>query len=236
MAVSKNKFIVLFLAGISFILVVVIFKSIDFLVKNKYVDESFQQMTDENNNTSSSDRVSSNSSSSCTKCFDKFINQMNQGSNSKTSHTVNLPLNTTTSCKNLCSPTGRCAITGQQCLADIDCPGCQPNEPTSSDSSECVPGYDGAGKLTGGITPTYSVLTTDIGTKATTFFRKKFSKPVSPDYGVNIWMSKFKEENNMFKQRYTPSGLQYMPSYPERYSVTGDFVENGPLPSNSFLK
>ena len=207
MAVSKNKFTVLFLAGISFILVVVIFKSIDFLVKNKYVDESFQQM-----------------------------NQMNQGSNSKTSHTVNLPLNTTTSCKNLCSPTGRCAITGQQCLADIDCPGCQPNEPTSSDSSECVPGYDGAGKLTGGITPTYSVLTTDIGTKATTFFRKKFSKPVSPDYGVNIWMSKFKEENNMFKQRYTPSGLQYMPSYPERYSVTGDFVENGPLPSNSFLK
>jgi hypothetical protein len=155
--------------------------------------------------------------------------------NNSTSHTVNLPLNTTTSCTNFCSPTGRCALTGQQCLADIDCPGCQPNEPGSSDS-ECVPGNDDAGKLTAGTTPTYSTLTTDIGTKATTFTRKKFSKPASPNYGVNIWMSKFKEENNMFKQRYTPSGLQYMPSYPERYSLTGDFVENGPLPSNSFLK
>jgi hypothetical protein len=236
MTLSKKQLTILFLAGISFILGVVILKSIDFLVKTKYVDESFQQMTGENNNTSSTDNSSSNSSSSCTKCFDKFINQMNQGSNSKISHTVSLPLNTTISCKNSCSPTGRCAITGQQCLADIDCPGCQPNESTSSESSDCVPGYDGAGKLTGGITPTYSALTTDIGTQATTFVRNKFSKPPSPNYGVNIWMSTFKEENDMFKQRYTPSGLQYMPSYPERYSVTGDFVENGPLPSNSFLK
>ena len=164
MTLSKKQLTILFLAGISFILVVVIFKSIDFLVKNKYVDENFQQM--------------------------------NQGNNSKTSHTVSLPLNTTTSCKNFCSPTGRCAISGQQCLADIDCPGCQPNEPTSSNSSECVPGDDDAGKLTVGITPTYSTLTTDIGTKATTFSRKKFSKPVSPNFGENIWMSKFKEENN----------------------------------------
>lgn len=232
MTLSKKQLKILFLSGISFILVVVILKSIDFLVKNKYIDEGFQQMTRENNNTSST----ANSSGNCSKCYDKFINQMNRGSNSKTSHTVSLPLNTTTSCKNLCSPTGRCAITGQQCLADIDCPGCQPNEPTSSNSSECIPGYDDAGKLTVGTTPTYSTLTTDIGTRATTFARKKFSKPVSPNFGENIWMAKFKEENNMFKQRYTPTGLQYMPSYPERYSLTGDFVENGPLPSNSFLK
>jgi len=204
MTLSKKQLKILFLAGISFILIVVILKSIDFLVKNKYIDESFQQM--------------------------------NPGNNSKISHTVSLPLNTTTSCKNFCSPTGRCAITGQQCLADIDCPGCQPYEPTSSDSSECIPGDDDAGKLTVGTTPTYSTLTTDIGTRATTFSRKKFSKPVSPNFGENIWMAKFKEENNMFKQRYTPSGLKYMPSYPERYSLTGDFVENGPLPSNSFLK
>jgi hypothetical protein len=232
MTLSKKQLKILFLSGISFILLVVILKSIDFLVKNNYIDEGFQQMTGENNNTSST----ANSSGNCSKCFDKFINQMNRGSNSKISHTVSLPLNTTTSCKNFCSPTGRCAITGQQCLADIDCPGCQPNEPTSSDSSECIPGDDDAGKLTVGTTPTYSTLTTDIGTRATTFTRKKFSKPVSPNFGENIWMAKFKEENNMFKQRYTPTGLQYMPSYPERYSLTGDFVENGPLPSNSFLK
>jgi hypothetical protein len=234
MGLSKKQFNILFLAGMSFILVVFILIYIDFLVKNKYVDEGFQEMSN-NNNTSNTDNVSSDTSGSCTKCFDKFINQMKQGSNNTTSQTVDLPLNTTTSCSNFCSPTSRCAVTGQQCLSDMDCPGCQPNEPASS-NSDCVPGNDDAGKLTAGTTPTYSILTTDIGTKATTFTRNKFAKPASPNYGVNIWMSKFKEENSMFKQRYTPAGLQYMPSYPERYSLTGDFVEDGPLPSNSFLK
>ena len=44
---------------------------------------------------------------------------------SKTSHTVNLPLNTTTTCQNFCGPTARCAITGHQCSSDADCPGCK---------------------------------------------------------------------------------------------------------------
>jgi hypothetical protein len=78
-------------------------------------------------------------------------------------------------------------------------------------------------------------LTTDIGTRATSFTRKKFSKPTSADFGVNTWINKFKDEDKMFKKRYTPTGLQFMPSYPDRYSLTGDFVEDGPLPSNANL-
>ena len=35
--------------------------------------------------------------------------------------TVRLPINTTTSCKNMCGPPGRCSITGEQCVSDIDC-------------------------------------------------------------------------------------------------------------------
>ena len=42
------------------------------------------------------------------------------------SHSVDLPLTTTYSCKNFCGPPARCSITGQQCTSDIDCPGCQP--------------------------------------------------------------------------------------------------------------
>ena len=45
---------------------------------------------------------------------------------SSTSHSVDLPLTTKYSCKNFCGPNARCSITGQQCMADIDCPGCQP--------------------------------------------------------------------------------------------------------------
>ena len=45
------------------------------------------------------------------------------------SHSVDLPLTTTYSCKNFCGPPARCSITGQQCTSDIDCPGCQPYVP-----------------------------------------------------------------------------------------------------------
>jgi hypothetical protein len=42
-----------------------------------------------------------------------------------TNHTVNLPLTTAYSCQNFCGPTSRCSVTGHQCMADIDCPGCE---------------------------------------------------------------------------------------------------------------
>lgn len=209
MTLSKRQINILFLLIISVILVIFVFNSIEFLVKNKYIVECFQQMNQGNNNT-------------------------NQGNNS-TNNNVNLPLNTTTSCKNFCSPTGRCAITGEQCLADIDCPGCQAKTSSSSKISDSVPGDDDAGKLTVGTTPNYSTLTTDMGTRATTFTRKKNSKAVSADFGVNTWMNKFNEQDKTFEKRYTPNDLQYMMSYPDRYSLTGDFVEDGPLASNANL-
>jgi hypothetical protein len=39
----------------------------------------------------------------------------------------------------------------------------------------------------------------------------------------------------MFDKRYKPSNVQYMPDYPERYSLSGQFVEDGPFPSNAQL-
>ena len=54
-------------------------------------------------------------------CFtNNVINESN-----KTNHTVNLPLTSTHKCNNFCGPTARCSVTGQQCLSDFDCPGCQ---------------------------------------------------------------------------------------------------------------
>ena len=61
-----------------------------------------------------------------------------------TSHTVNLPLNDVTSCRNFCGPTARCAITGQQCFTDIDCPGCQPKTKKSNKNLDCVPAANDA--------------------------------------------------------------------------------------------
>jgi len=182
-------------------------KWIHYLFKNNYIVECFQQMN-------------------------------NQNESVKTSHTVDLPLTTTYSCKNFCGPTSRCAITGQQCFTDIDCPGCQPYVPPLSNAEKImdnITGDNDAGKLTVGTTPTYSVLTTDMGTRAKTFIDKKFSKTPSPEFGINVWRSKFNTNEKLFYKRYRPDKIEYMPSYPPRYSVTGDFIDDGPLASNAVL-
>ena len=208
MTLTKDTYYILFLAIISFLLIVLIFYWIDYLSINKYIVESFQQLNNPNLNNS-------------------------------TSHTVNLPLTTTYSCKNMCGPQARCSITGQQCTADIDCPGCQPKingVKTQNSSSKSVPGNNDAGKLTVGVTPQYSPLTTDMGTKALTILGKDFSKTPSPTFGINTWRDDFDAEQKLFDKRYKPpNNLEFMPSYPQRYSVTGDFLENGPLASNATL-
>jgi len=163
-----------------------------------------------------------------------FTNQSNESN--ETSHTVNLPLTTTYSCQNFCGPTSRCAISGQQCFTDIDCPGCQPNESsTSKKESAPIPGNDSAGKLTWGVTPQYSPLTSGYGTHEKIITKDMFSKPDMPNFGIDIWSKISNKEKKMFDERYKPPELEYMPNYPERYSLTGEFMEDGPLASNAVL-
>lgn len=151
---------------------------------------------------------------------------------SKTSHTVNLPLNTTYTCQNFCGPTARCAITGQQCLSDIDCPGCQPYSPPLPKTKDCIPGNNDAGKLTSGVTPTYSPLTSGYGTRERVITKDLYSKPSQANFGYNTWRQSFNEEQELFNKRYKPNQLQFMPNYPQMYSITGEFTGDGPLPSN----
>ena len=151
------------------------------------------------------------------------------------SHTVDLPLTTTYSCKNFCSPTSRCAITGEQCFTDIDCPGCQPFSPPLPRSKGFVPGNDDAGKLTLGVTPQYSPLTTGFGTHETIITNNVNGKPAQANFGVNTWSASFNQGKKLFDARYKPSGLQYLEKYPNKYTLTGEFLTDGPLPSNAYL-
>ena len=154
--------------------------------------------------------------------------------NADTTDTVNLPINTTTSCKNMCGPPGRCSITGEQCVSDIDCYGCTPppNEKIQQSLKEEVPGYNDSGKLTVGVTPTFSVLTTNVGTQS--------SMVVNPDakvpqyfLGIDQWKNKFELGENEFNKKYYPAGnLGNMPNYPIRPTLSGQFKEVGPLASN----
>lgn len=206
MEISKKQYNILFMIFISFILFVAIFNWIDFLTKNDYIMECFTNGP---------------------------IAEVTGGA---TTHTVDLPLTTTYSCKNFCGPTARCAITGQQCFADIDCPGCQPySPPLKRSTSDAVPGDNDAGKLTWGVTPQYSPLTSGYGTHQKIITPNMYSKPAMPNFGVDTWTNEFNEDYSLFNKRYRPSGLKNMPNYPERYSLTGQFIEDGPYPSNAPL-
>jgi hypothetical protein len=134
----------------AFVLLYLIFKLIDYLVKENYIVEC-------------------------------FINQ-------NYSHSVDLPLTTTYSCKNFCGPTSKCAITGEQCFIDADCKGCT--------------------------------------------IESFISKPVQANFGVNTWRKSFDEGLQIFNKRYKPNQLQFMPNYKTTYGVTGEFIDDGPLPSN----
>jgi hypothetical protein len=220
---SQTQYNILFLVIISFILFVTIFKWIDYLTNQNYIFEAtlprahaFRPSVEsfENNITN------------------EEFNGSTEGSFASTSHTVDLPLTTSYSCKNFCGPTARCSITGQQCFADIDCPGCQPNVPFKK-ATGCVPGDNDAGKLTLGVTPQYSPLTSGYGTQETIITSNMYSKPSQPNFGVDVWSDEFNEEKKLFDKRYKPSGLQYMPDYPKRYTLSGEFIEDGPFASNA---
>lgn len=212
MKLSSKQYTVLFLALVSFILLVLIFKWTNYLVGHDYVYSNIKEN------------------------FDPSIMPIQDRGTPETTHNVDLPLTTKYSCQNFCGPTSRCSITGQQCFADVDCPGCQPYVPPLPPSNiACVKGDNDAGKLTVGMTPTYSELTTDIGTQARIINFDKNLKPAQANFGLNTWLGKFNQENQMFNDRYKPAQLRFMPNYMPKYSMSGIFVDEGPLASNSYL-
>jgi hypothetical protein len=198
------------LALISILLFVLIFKWIHYLSTNNYVyyKEGMVSNTKEDDPTTTT---------------------------TTTTNTVNMPLNTKTSCQNMCGPPNRCSITGQQCMADIDCPGCEPPSTGPGKTTQEVMGENDSGKLSTAMTPNYSELTSDIGSRARLITADKYEKSISPYTGINTWEAQFNLSRKLFDDRYKPAGLKGMPSYRKQYSLSGSFDEDGPLASNSYL-
>ena len=232
---EKQKYTVI-LAVVGLLLIFSIFKWINYLLENNYIVECFQQNTNrvnsDKNKKLDKNKLDKNKLDKNKKLDNSNTNSIksDKNINTNTTHTVDMPLTTTYSCRNFCAPaTARCALTGHQCFTDIDCPGCQPQ-------ANNIIGDNSAGKLTVGMTPQYSNLTSGMGTKSMTFLDKEFSKTPTPTFGVNTWRDDFDAEQKLFNKRYKPpSTLPNMPSYPPRYSVTGDFLEDGPLASNATI-
>lgn len=148
-----------------------------------------------------------------------------------TTHAVDMPLTTTTSCRNFCGPTGVCAITGEQCFADTDCSGCRPPAPSpAKKTADDFPGNNSAGKLTVNVTPAYSPLTSGFGTQETLVGSDQ--PPPQATFGVDTWGASFNEQQRLFNRRYMQPQSSDMPMYQPAYSLTGAFVATEPRPSN----
>ena len=162
------------------------------------------------------------------------IGQIQERNDGSTSHSVDLPLTTKSSCSNFCGPNARCSITGTQCFADLDCGGCTSNfSSNDKELSKNVPGNNESGKLTWGMSPQYSPLTTNTLVLNSTVLNDANAKPDQPNFGPNEWIGPATEAQQLFDERYKPPNtLQFMPQYEKRYEMLGDFMTDGPLPSN----
>ena len=175
-----------------------------------------------------------------------------------TSHTVNLPINTTFECENKCMPPARCSITGEQCNSDIDCCGCNPNSKKIQQLLEkgvnlndlnnepesiyrFVEGFT-ANQLASayGNNAKNKINDLDLFTKD----NELFSKPPQYYLGEDMWSKSFYEGAKLFNDAHDPNiqkaryadinnlgqdKTQFQMKYPTRSTLSGLFVENGPL-------
>jgi hypothetical protein len=174
---------------------------------------------------------------------DATIN-LNEKNSPAYSHTVSLPIVEPISCKNFCGPTGKCVKTGEQCLADIDCYGCNPGPtPQSKCETKSVPGYEDSGKLSVNKGLNYSELTKNLMKGFQNDFAE--AKPGSynteigrPYRGLDNWEKTFNDglqlynKNQEYNNPLTLFEKDIQPAYPVQLSITGLFYETTPLPGN----
>jgi hypothetical protein len=157
------------------------------------------------------------------------------------SHTVNLPINDPVSCSNFCGPTGKCLKTGTQCLADIDCAGCQPrtNPYPNTVYNENALMSEASGKLSGALGLNYSPLITSYSKNFDEAYPGSYNTEVGQLYlGPDKWKKTFNEGILLYNKRQesnpylTDFEKSIQPAYPVQLSATGLFYETTPLPGN----
>jgi hypothetical protein len=165
------------------------------------------------------------------------INYSKEGFNTQDySHTVDMPINNIYSCDNFCGPKSQCAITRDQCTADIDCDGCTPPNPNKQPAPDVEP-YEDSGKLSSNQGLHYSSLTNGFGSTFEPVFKQVSVK--RPYEGLDIWTQSFnaglKLYNNKRMYNHGPSEEQMieLPTYPTTVTTTGLFYNTGPTPSNA---
>jgi hypothetical protein len=72
-------------------------------------------------------------------------------------------------------------------------------------------------------------VTNDLGYQGADITSNQFEPPPKANFGVNIWRQSFNISRCEFDKRYKLYGLPDMPHYPELYTTTGEFIDEGPV-------
>lgn len=152
------------------------------------------------------------------------------------SRTVDMPINNPFSCSNFCGPKSTCAITGEQCATDNDCPGCKPPAKQQSQcETEDVPGYEASGPLA------MSNVERNPGyykNYAEVYPNSKDAELTNAYSGDNKWARAFNFGLGLYnKKREFNNGVDederaFVPQYPTTTTATGLFYSTGPPASN----
>jgi hypothetical protein len=210
-----NKLII-----IAFALVIIIFWWLNYLFENHVISQK-------NMTRSSKDISKCNNCDNCDKCdkchkchkckcchknisnlesFTSLFDSRPYSMHRKYNKTVDLPLNTYYSCKNMCGPLARCYKTGEQCTKDHDCFGCKPGKNPKIKKPKPIP-------LEG-----FENYLDDL-------------KPVPhAHFGPNTWIDTFRLGMQIYKQKQQwrldkyPNDYEFIPKYPMRETATGLYI------------
>ena len=147
-----------------------------------------------------------------------------------TNHNVDVPLTTTFECRNICGPHQTCALTGESCTSDVDCAGCQP-PPISAPPRALVdpePAEDNGAYTSTLTTLDWGAPLEGVGPD---------TPAPTPEQRTTTWRTGFDTGNKLFQASQQEDGATDSPyslSYPPsgRTTLSGEFADNGPLPSN----
>ena len=157
----------------------------------------------------------------------------------KNSHNVDV-INNPYSCSNFCGPKATCIKTGEQCTSDVDCKGCQPPidpPPEYLTDTEVKPFI-----ITKNQGPQYSMLTSDIGSRAASVKPGSLNNEIIRPYeGYDKWTKSFNYGLDLADKKliyqYSPAPEEYrsMPTYPVTRTATGIFYDTGPTAANATM-
>lgn len=198
-----NKLII-----IAFVLVIIIFWWLNYLFENHVLSQK-------NMTRLSKDMCNCENCDKCENChknisnlepFTSLFDSQPASMYRKHNKTVDLPLNTYYSCKNMCGPLARCYKTGEQCAKDYDCFGCKPGKNPKIKKPKPIPleGFEN--------------------------YSENLKQVPRAHFGPNNWIDNFRLGMQIYKQKQQwrldryPDDYTFIPKYPFRETATGLYL------------